>query len=100
MARALDRIAKIRQGNPLDTGTQLGPQNSAQQLQKISSYVDIGRAEGAEVLIGGTRANVGGDFADGYFYEPTVLKGAQQDAGVPGGDLRPGARSDHVHRRG
>jgi aldehyde dehydrogenase len=75
MARALDRIAKIRQGNPLDTGTQLGPQNSAQQLQKISSYVDIGRAEGAEVLIGGTRANVGGDFADGYFYEPTVLKG-------------------------
>jgi aldehyde dehydrogenase len=75
MTRCLDRIAKIRQGNPLDTETMLGAQNSAQQLQKISSYVDIGRAEGAEVLIGGRRADIGGDCAAGYFYEPTVLKG-------------------------
>jgi aldehyde dehydrogenase len=75
MGRCLERIRKIRQGNPLDTETMLGPQNSAQQLQKISSYVDIGRAEGAEVLIGGRRADVGAEFADGYYYEPTVLKG-------------------------
>ncbi len=75
MDRCLDRIAKIRQGNPLDTQTMLGPQNSAQQLQKISSYVDIGRAEGAEVLTGGKRPDIGGEFAGGYFYEPTVLKG-------------------------
>ena len=55
MSRALGRIAKIRQGNPLDTETMIGPQVSAQQLAKVSSYVDIGRAEGAEVLIGGKR---------------------------------------------
>ena len=71
MGRALARIATIRQGNPLDTGTMIGPQVSAQQLAKVSSYVDIGRAEGAGVLIGGTRAGIGG----GYFYQPTVLKG-------------------------
>jgi len=75
MGRALARIAKIKQGNPLDTETMIGPQVSAQQLAKISSYVDIGRQEGAEVLIGGKRAEIGGEFADGYFYQPTVLKG-------------------------
>ncbi len=75
MSRCLDRVSKIRQGNPLDTETMLGPQVSAQQLQKISSYVDIGRQEGAECLIGGHPASVGGEFADGYFFEPTVLKG-------------------------
>jgi len=75
MPLALDRIAMIKQGNPLDTQTMIGPQVSAQQLDKVSSYVDIGRAEGAEVLIGGRRAEIGGEFADGYYYQPTVLKG-------------------------
>ena len=75
MGRALDRIAKIKQGNPLDTDTQLGPQVSLQQLEKIESYVQIGKAEGAEVLIGGERAKIGGEFADGYYFQPTVLKG-------------------------
>jgi len=75
MARCLDRIAAIRQGDPMDTETMIGPQVSAQQLEKVSSYVDIGRAEGAEVLTGGHRAHMEGEFADGYFYEPTVLKG-------------------------
>ena len=75
MARCLERIAAIKQGDPLDTDTQLGPQVSAQQIEKIASYVDIGRNEGAEVLIGGQRADVGGEFADGYFFQPTVLKG-------------------------
>jgi len=76
MARCLERIASIRQGNPLDTDTQLGPQVSAQQIEKIASYVDIGRNEGAEVLIGGQRARVdGAEFADGYYFQPTVLKG-------------------------
>ena len=53
MARCLERIAAIKQGDPLDTDTQLGPQVSAQQIEKIASYVEIGRNEGAEVLIGG-----------------------------------------------
>jgi aldehyde dehydrogenase len=75
MARCLERIAAIKQGDPLDTDTQLGPQVSAQQIEKIASYVDIGRNEGAEVLIGGQRTDVGGEFADGYFFQPTVLKG-------------------------
>jgi len=75
MARALARIAAIKQGNPLDTDTQVGAQVSAQQLEKIKSYVEIGRNEGAEVLIGGEQAQVGGEFANGYYFQPTVLKG-------------------------
>jgi aldehyde dehydrogenase len=75
MARCLDRIAAIKQGNPLDTETQVGPQVSADQLEKIASYVEIGRGEGAEVLTGGQRAAVGGEFADGYYFQPTVLRG-------------------------
>jgi aldehyde dehydrogenase len=75
MARCLTRIAAIRQGDPLDTDTMLGPQVSAQQVAKISSYVDIGRTEGAEVLIGGARPTMAGDLSGGYFFEPTVLKG-------------------------
>ena len=75
MARCLDRIAAIRQGNPLDTDTQIGAQVSAAQLEKITSYVEIGRTEGAEVLIGGERAQMDGELADGYYFQPTVLKG-------------------------
>ena len=75
MARCLDRIAAIKQGNPLDTETQVGPQVSADQLEKIASYVQIGRDEGAEVLTGGERAAVGGEFADGYYFQPTILRG-------------------------
>jgi aldehyde dehydrogenase len=75
MQLALKRIAAIRQGNPLDTETQLGPQVSAQQQEKILSYIDIGRQEGADVLIGGERARLDGEFAGGYFVQPTVLKG-------------------------
>jgi aldehyde dehydrogenase len=75
MTRCLERIARIKQGNPLDTDTMLGPQVSAQQLQKIASYVDIGLQEGAECLVGGHRAHIDGEFKDGYFLEPTVLKG-------------------------
>jgi aldehyde dehydrogenase len=75
MDRALARIRAIRQGNPLDTETQLGPQVSLAQLQKIESYVRIGQAEGATVLIGGTKPQLGGELAAGYYYAPTVLRG-------------------------
>jgi len=73
--RALARIAAIKVGDPLDTQTMMGPQNSAQQLAKITSYVDIGLREGATLLAGGHRAKIGGEFAGGYFFEPTVLRG-------------------------
>ncbi|MFK4084948.1 aldehyde dehydrogenase family protein [Kribbella sp. NPDC020789] len=75
MDRCLDRIAAIKQGNPLDTTTQLGAQVSQAQLDKITSYVQIGRDEGAAVLIGGRRAKIAGEFEHGYYFEPTVLRG-------------------------
>ena len=75
MERVLPRIEHIIQGNPLDPLTMIGAQVSAQQLDKITSYVDIGMQEGAECLIGGKRNVLGGEFADGYYFEPTVLKG-------------------------
>jgi aldehyde dehydrogenase len=75
MERCLDRIKLIAQGNPLDPATMIGPQVSKQQIEKIASYVDIGRQEGAECLIGGNRAELGGDLGGGYYFEPTVLKG-------------------------
>jgi len=75
MARCLDRISKIKQGNPLDTATTIGPQVSREQLEKITGFVEIGRNEGAEVLIGGGRPRVDDEFANGYYFEPTVLRG-------------------------
>ena len=75
MARCLKRIAAIKQGNPLDLETMIGPQVSRQQLEKITDYVNIGRQEGAEVLIGGARPTLAPELEGGYFYEPTVLKG-------------------------
>ncbi|NNN03205.1 MAG: aldehyde dehydrogenase [Acidimicrobiaceae bacterium] len=75
MERCLARIAQITQGNPLDTTTMIGPQVSSQQLDKIESYVTIGKDEGAKVLIGGETARMGGEFAGGYYFQPTVLKG-------------------------
>jgi aldehyde dehydrogenase len=75
MGRALERIAVIRQGHPLDRDTQLGAQVSIGQLEKIASYVEIGKKEGAELLIGGERAHLGGELEGGFYFEPTVFKG-------------------------
>ena len=75
MARCLKRIVEIRQGNPLDPETMIGPQVSAAQLEKIESYVRIGLEEGAELLIGGMRADLDGELEDGFYFEPTVFKG-------------------------
>ena len=75
MERALARIAKIRQGNPLDTETQIGAQVSTNQMEKITSYVAVGRQEGAKLLIGGAPAAVEGDLAGGYYFQPTVFFG-------------------------
>ena len=75
MKRCLERIAMIRQGDPLDPATQIGPQVSTAQLEKIESYVEIGLKEGAELLIGGKRVVLDGELAGGYYFEPTVFKG-------------------------
>ena len=75
MERCLERIHAIKQGDPLDRATMMGPQVSAAQLEKIESYVKIGREEGATVLIGGQRPELSEDLSGGYYFEPTVLKG-------------------------
>ncbi|OWQ83114.1 aldehyde dehydrogenase [Roseateles aquatilis] len=75
IARAIDRVKAIKQGNPLDTETMMGAQASSMQLDKILSYLEIGKQEGAQLLIGGGRAQMGGDLAGGYYVEPTLFKG-------------------------
>ena len=75
MERVLPRVAAIKQGNPLDPNTMIGAQASTEQLNKILSYMDIGRQEGAQVLCGGERNVLGGDLADGYYVKPTLFKG-------------------------
>ena len=76
LAAGVKRVENMKQGNPLDTDTQVGAQASNDQLEKILSYFDIGRQEGAKVLIGGARADLGGDLAGGYYVQPTVFEGA------------------------
>ena len=75
IARALARVAAIKQGNPLDASTMLGAQASQEQLEKILSYLDIGKQEGAQLLAGGERNLQDGDLKDGYYVRPTVFKG-------------------------
>jgi aldehyde dehydrogenase len=72
---AIGRTEAIRQGNPLDTTTMVGAQASNDQLEKILSYIDIGKAEGAKVLTGGHRAEMSGDLAGGYYMQPTIFEG-------------------------
>ncbi|HAI30693.1 MAG TPA: aldehyde dehydrogenase, partial [Thalassospira sp.] len=75
MDSVLSRIANIKQGNPLDTDTMMGAQASTEQMEKIMSYLDIGKQEGAEVLCGGDKADLGGDLSDGFYIQPTIFKG-------------------------
>ncbi|MER5642021.1 aldehyde dehydrogenase family protein [Kitasatospora sp. NPDC002227] len=75
LADGLERVRAIRQGNPLDTDTMVGAQASNDQLEKILSYVEIGQAEGAKVLIGGERVDLGGELSGGYYMAPTVFEG-------------------------
>ncbi|MBV1702467.1 MAG: aldehyde dehydrogenase [Hyphomicrobiales bacterium] len=75
MAKALKRVAEITQGHPMDPSTMIGAQASGEQMEKILSYIDIGRKEGAEVLIGGERLVQSGDLAGGFYVKPTVFKG-------------------------
>ncbi len=73
--RAVERTRRVKPGNPLDPATNLGAQASHDQLEKILSYIDIGKKEGAKVLTGGRRAELEGDLAGGYYVEPTIFQG-------------------------
>ena len=75
MERALKRVAAIKQGDPREADTMIGAQASGEQLEKILSYIEIGRQEGAKVLAGGGRAELSGDLASGFYVQPTVFEG-------------------------
>lgn len=73
--KVLARAQAIKQGDPLDTDTQVGAQASKEQFDKILSYLAIGKAEGAEVLLGGTLCQLDGGQSEGYYISPTIMKG-------------------------
>ena len=75
LADVMVRTKAIVQGNPLDTATMIGAQASNDQLEKILSYIEIGKQEGAKLLMGGKRADLGGDLSGGFYVEPTIFEG-------------------------
>lgn len=75
MERALQRVAAIIQGDPRDSSTMIGAQASQEQKEKIMSYFDIAKQEGAEILIGGEANDLGGELSSGFYIKPTVIKG-------------------------
>ena len=75
MERVLQRVAAIKHGNPLDPNSMMGAQASKEQLTKILSYLDLGKQEGAQVLIGGAQAQLGQGLEGGYYVQPPIFKG-------------------------
>ncbi|EPJ48535.1 MAG: aldehyde dehydrogenase [Osedax symbiont Rs2] len=75
IAKVIERTKAIKRGNPLDTETMVGAQASAEQFDKILGYFDVGRQEGAEVLLGGAAESVDDEYSSGYYIQPTLLKG-------------------------
>jgi len=73
--KVMERAKMIKRGNPLDTDVQVGAQASQMQFDKIMEYVDIGKKEGAEVLMGGEVEQLGAEFDSGYYIQPTLMKG-------------------------
>ncbi|MGE1084427.1 acetaldehyde dehydrogenase ExaC [Pseudomonas shirazensis] len=75
MQVVLEKIRKIKRGNPLDTETMVGAQASQQQFDRILTYLEVAEQEGAELLTGGQVERLEGDLAGGYYLQPTLLKG-------------------------
>ncbi|MFT3757523.1 aldehyde dehydrogenase [Thauera sp.] len=73
--RVVKRVAAIKHGHPLDTESMMGAQASKEQMSKIQSYLALGKEEGAQVLIGGDKADLGADLSGGYYIQPTLFKG-------------------------
>ncbi|WP_312725591.1 acetaldehyde dehydrogenase ExaC [Stutzerimonas kunmingensis] len=78
MEAVMKKVAQIKRGDPLDTETMVGAQASQQQFDKIMSYLEIAKGEGAEVLTGGAAEKLEGSLATGYYIQPTLLKGTNQ----------------------
>ncbi|MCV7215881.1 aldehyde dehydrogenase family protein [Mycobacterium crocinum] len=78
LAMAAIRTKAVRQGDPLDTETMIGAQASNDQLEKILSYIEIGKSEGAQIITGGERAQLGGDLNGGYYVQPTIFTGGNE----------------------
>ncbi|MBT2785019.1 MULTISPECIES: aldehyde dehydrogenase family protein [unclassified Halomonas] len=78
MAKVIERTKTIKRGNPLDTDVQVGAQASQEQFDKIMSYMDIARDEGAEFLTGGNKETMDDSLNSGYYIQPTLLKGTNQ----------------------
>ncbi|WP_171167357.1 aldehyde dehydrogenase family protein [Streptomyces sp. I05A-00742] len=78
LAAGIARTEAILPGHPLDTDTMIGAQASNDQLEKILSYFDIGKQEGARLLTGGHRTDPGGDLKGGYYVEPTIFEGTNR----------------------
>ena len=78
MERAIERVKKIKLGHPLDESTMIGAQASQEQVEKILSYIEIGKKEGAECLTGGKRSSLSGELGGGYYIEPTVFRGTNK----------------------
>ncbi|TNE78495.1 MAG: aldehyde dehydrogenase [Bacteroidetes bacterium] len=75
MERVVARTKAIKMGNPLDPSTMMGAQASNDQFEKILNYMEIGRQEGAQVLCGGGKHNLNSGLENGYYIQPTILKG-------------------------
>lgn len=78
IAMIIERAAQIKRGNPLDTEVMVGAQASLEQHEKILSYMEIGREEGAEVIIGGDVESLEDEYKNGYYIQPTLLKGTNE----------------------
>ena len=75
IAKVIERTKLIKRGNPLDTDVMVGAQASEEQFKKILGYFDIGREEGAEILIGGDKEQLDNSLNQGYYIQPTLIKG-------------------------
>ncbi len=76
--KVIARVAAVKTGNPLDPTVMMGAQASKVQKDKIMSYINLGKEEGAELLIGGDENKLGGDLDTGYYIKPTVFKGTNK----------------------
>jgi len=73
LERFKEKSSRVRVGDPMDKNTQMGPQVSEEQLNRIKGYVDIAKEEGAQVLTGGCPPQLEGDFQKGFFFQPTIF---------------------------